>query len=87
MSQYAPKWYYEPGNPKFQCDRCGFWYRISERHKEWTGEIVCAKDLDPRDPQTTPPRVWPEGVPIEDPRPPPPNIFVDPDNPVTPEDL
>ncbi len=84
---YAPEWAWDSGNPWGCCDRCGFKYRRSELFKEWTGQIVCAADLDPRDPQTNPPKVWPEGVAIKDARPEPPNIFVDDDNPQTPEDL
>lgn len=81
------EWAYIPGNAWGICDRCGFKYRRSALKKEWTGAIVCVADLDPRDPQTNPPRIWPEGVGIPDARPEPPNIFIYTDDPVTPEDL
>ena len=42
--------------------------------KEWTSLIVC-KDtcFDPRPPQLDPPNVYPEGLPLPDIRPRPPN--------------
>lgn len=56
------------------CDRCGFTFRHAELRKEWTGLMVCAADFDPRPPQLDPPNVWPEGLPIQDPRPEQPDI-------------
>ena len=48
--------------------------------------MVCQPCLDPRPAQLTPPKIWPEGVPIRDPRPRPDDIFVS-DNEVTGDDL
>jgi hypothetical protein len=62
---------YIAGDPWFCCDRCGFRRRVSVRHKEWTGLIVCAECLDPRPAQLDPPDIYPEGLPITDPRPEP----------------
>jgi len=77
---------YIPGRPWAICDRCGFKYRHDELRKEWTGLMVCLPDLDPRPAQLSTPKLWPEGVPIKDPRPYPPDVFVS-DGEITPEDL
>jgi uncharacterized protein YbaR (Trm112 family) len=42
------KW---PGNWKFACHRCGFWYPSSEVKKEWTGLLVCPSCYEPKHPQ------------------------------------
>ena len=57
------------------CDRCGFKCRHRKLRKEWTGFLVCKKCWDPRPPETKPPFVKPEGLPIRDARPEPPPIF------------
>lgn len=63
---------YIAGDGWFCCDRCGFIRRWSMRAKEWTGLIVCRDTcLDPRPAQLDPPDVYPEGLPIADPRPEP----------------
>lgn len=77
---------YIPGNPWAICDRCGFKVRHQALRKEWTNLMVCVPCLDPIDPLLIPPKVWPEGIPIKDPRPYPPDTFVG-DGDVTPEDL
>ena len=77
---------YIPGNPWGICDRCGFKVRHKMLRKEWTNLMVCEPCLDPMPAQLTTPKLWPEGVPIKDPRPYPPAEFVG-DNDVTPEDL
>lgn len=78
---------YVSGDPWAICDRCGERHRHSRMAKEWTGLLVCkATCLDPRPPEMTPPKIWPEGVPINDPRPYPPDTFVGPGD-VTPGDL
>jgi hypothetical protein len=33
------------------CDICGFKHRRSEMSLDWEGKLVCAKDLDERNPQ------------------------------------
>ena len=75
---------YISGRPLAVCDRCAGTYRHDELRKEWTSLMVCPECFDPRPPQLDPPRVWPEGVPIKDPRPEPPDIELG-DNDVTPE--
>lgn len=42
------KW---PGNWKYSCQRCGFWYPSSEITKEWTGLHVCQSCWEPKHPQ------------------------------------
>jgi hypothetical protein len=41
-----------PGNYKFTCHVCGFWYPSGEIKKRWDGVYVCSKDWEPRHPQT-----------------------------------
>jgi len=48
--------------------------------------MVCRPCWDPRPEELTPPNVGPEGLPIKDPRPEPPEVFVEA-NDVQPEDL
>jgi hypothetical protein len=36
--------------------------------------MVCSECYDPRPPELDPPRIWPEGLPIKDPRPEQPDI-------------
>lgn len=43
------KW---PGNWKFACHVCGFWYPSGEIVKRWDGLYVCKKDYETRHPQT-----------------------------------
>lgn len=57
------------------CDRCGFKVRHRKLRKEWTGLMVCRPCYDPRPPETNPPRLAPEGLPVPDARPEPPPIF------------
>jgi hypothetical protein len=58
------------------CPRCGF---LVEPHTklrpEWTGLRVCGKCWDPRPPETRPPSVRPEGLPVKHPAPEPTPIF------------
>lgn len=42
---------YRPGNWRAVCDRCGFEFYASQLYREWTGLMVCSKDLDHRHPQ------------------------------------
>lgn len=60
---------YVTGGTKAICDRCGFEYPLKSLRKEWTGLMVCAKDLDPKPPQMSPPKVRPEGLPLPNARP------------------
>lgn len=76
MSSYGAEWSYIPGNHWVCCDRCGFKKRRTEISKEWDGLMVCtATCLDPPPPQLFTPTLWPEGVPVADPRPEPPSVF------------
>ena len=66
------------------CDRCSFKRRHDTLRKEWTGLLVCDDCYDPRPPQLSAPNVYPEGLPIQDPRP----DFEDSGpNTTTPDDL
>ena len=71
MSDYKSyvKYDYQDGRPWAICDRCAFKRRHDTLRKEWTGLLVCTDCLDPRPPQLDAPNVYPEGVPIQDPRP------------------
>lgn len=60
------------------CDRCGFKVRHRKLRKEWTGLLVCGPCWDPRPPQTKPPKIVPEGLPVRDARPDPDEVFRDP---------
>lgn len=60
------------------CDRCGFKYPLRSLRREWTGLRVCRADWDPRPPDTRPPRLVPEGLPVRDARPEPEPVFRDP---------
>ena len=42
-----------PGNWKFACHRCGFWYPSSEIKKEWTGVMACRSCFETKHPQLT----------------------------------
>jgi hypothetical protein len=57
------------------CPRCGFKVRLSALRREWTGLRVCGKCHDPRPPDTKPPKVGPEGVPVKGASPEPPIIY------------
>lgn len=82
----APNWL--PNGTFAICDRCSFKRRKYDLSKEWTGLMVCVDTcFDPRPPQLDAPNVWPEGVPLPNIRPRPPNLFIDVNDPVTPEDL
>jgi hypothetical protein len=84
---------YHQGEALGVCQRCGNTRFVSELRLEWTGLRVCTKTKgangcwDPRPPQTTPPNVWAEGVPVPGASPRPPPVFIDPENGITPEDL
>ena len=43
------KW---PGNWKFACHVCGFWFPSEDIVKRWDGLYVCHKDYEERHPQT-----------------------------------
>lgn len=62
---------YYPGGVYVTCDRCAKKARANSTAIEaWTGLRVCrATCLDPRPPYLDPPNVWPEGLPIDNPRP------------------
>lgn len=73
---HGAEWAYRPRQNWYVCDRCGFKKRRAQVSKEWDGLMVCtATCLDPVPPQLFTPTLWPEGVPIPDARPEPPNLF------------
>lgn len=79
---------YIPGGVFAICARCSFKRRRPDIAKEWTGLMVCRDTCwDPRPAILTAPNVGPEGVPLPDITPRPPDLFIDPENPVLPEDL
>jgi len=79
---------YLPGGVWAICARCSFKRRRPDIAKEWTGLMVCRDTCwDPRPAILTAPNVGPEGMPLPDITPRPPDLFVDPENPVLPEDL
>lgn len=57
------------------CDRCGFKVRHRTLRKEWTNLMVCRPCWDPRPADLSPPRIRPEGLPLRDARPEPPETF------------
>jgi len=61
---------YKPADAWAICDRCGQRVRRSQLYVEWDNLRVDRKCLDPRPPQMQPPRVYPEGIPFPDARPP-----------------
>lgn len=70
---------YRPRSPYGICARCGFQRRLRDLAKEWTNLRVCRdKCLDPRPPETRPPRVGPEGLPVSFISPEPDPVFRDP---------
>ncbi|NYD88751.1 hypothetical protein [Sphingomonas melonis] len=73
--------------PKAICDRCGFEYDLRDLRKEWTGLMVCDADYDPKPRDLAPPKLRAEGLPLRNARPEPDPVFVDPDAPVTADDL
>jgi hypothetical protein len=80
--------HYIPGDHWTVCDRCSRKIRRSQQAKEWTGLVVCRDGcLDPVPPEMSPPRAWPEGLPVQDARPVPPYIFIDTDIPPDPGSL
>jgi hypothetical protein len=68
------------------CDRCGFKVRNTETKKEWNGLMVCLPCFDPRHPQDFV-RGKVDKQNVTDPRPESADVFIDPENPVTPDDL
>jgi len=61
---------YKDGEPYGLCDRCNYKRRIlTELKTEWTSLKVCQECLDPKPPQLEAPNVFPEGLPVDQPRP------------------
>lgn len=79
--------HYVKGEALAVCDRCGFTRLHSALRKEWSGLMVCGDCWDPRPAEMTPPTVYPEGLPVRNPRPEPEPQFIDLNNPVRAEDL
>jgi hypothetical protein len=78
---------YKKGDNWVICDRCGFKVYRSACGTEWTGLLVCKKCFEPRHPQLLIPiqrfdKQW-----VEEARPRREDIFIDPQNPVTGDDL
>jgi hypothetical protein len=76
---------YQPGRPWGICDRCGEKWRLDTLRKEWSGFKVCPPCFDPLPDTMRQPAVYPEGLPVPDPRPEPPNEFIQAQ--VSPDDL
>lgn len=55
--------------PYGECARCGFTYRLDFFQREWTGARYCKKCVDPKPPDTKPPKYKPEGLPRPDAQP------------------
>lgn len=74
--------------PKAICDRCGLTVRHYDCATEWTGSFVCPDCMDPRPPWLDAPYIDPmEGAPLPNARFDVDPVFVDRDNPITPEDI
>ena len=84
--QTRPVGYYA-GEALGSCQRCNKTTFVDKLTLEWTNLRVCDRCWDPRPPQLTAPVVYAEGVPVPNASPRPPAVFIDLDNPVTPEDL
>ncbi len=77
---------YVSGGAWATCDRCASKVRHNTLAKEWTGLMVCKTTcFDPRPPELDAPQLGPEGLPVPNPRPDPPLVFIT--TPVTPDDL
>tara|TARA_B100000424_G_C22936558_1_gene498333 strand:- start:2 stop:892 length:891 start_codon:yes stop_codon:yes gene_type:complete len=50
-------------------DRSGFRYRLRDMKKEWTGSLVGPDEFEPKQPQLTPPKVYPDPQALRDARP------------------
>jgi hypothetical protein len=68
------------------CDRCGFQLKHYQLAKEWSGLMVCRECHDPKPAHLSPPRIYPEGLPLRDARPEPADVILG-DNDVQPGDL
>jgi hypothetical protein len=77
---------YRAGDHYKICDVCGFKVRASETRKRWDGLIVCLPDWEPRHPQDLV-RGKVDRQNVTDPRPESADVFIDPENPVTADDL
>lgn len=75
------------GGPWGVCQRCGKKRRLAVLQKEWSGFKVCPECRDTRPASLDPKRFGAEGVPVRGASPEPPMEFIDPLNPVRPEDL
>ena len=64
------------GRHKFICDVCGMEYGSEHKKQRWDGAIVCKWDWEPRHPQDLIKAVK-EDTSVKDPRPEPPDVFVD----------
>lgn len=60
---------YQDGNPWGICDRCSFQRRLKNLKTEWTSLKVCDLCYDEKPPQLEAPNVFPEGLPVDQPRP------------------
>jgi len=78
---------YQAGNPRMICDICGFERRRSEMRMDWKHRMVCADTCwSPKHPQLNVRGVVSRsGVPNARPDPDP--TYLDPDNPITADDL
>lgn len=75
MNVSHPVQRYQPGGTLGCCDRCGFVRRLAALREEWTGLRVCVECWDPRPADLSPPNLYPEGLPVRNPRPDPGDVL------------
>lgn len=68
------------------CERCDFRYPLIRIRTEWSGLRVCPDCFDPRPPELSPPNLKPEGVPLPNAAPEPPDYNLS-DNEITESDF
>lgn len=78
---------YKKGDYWVICDRCGFKEYRSDCKTEWNGLLVCSACYEPRHPQDLHPPVVFDKQWVDEARPRRPDAFIDPENPVTGDDL
>lgn len=78
---------YKKGDNWVICDRCGFKVYRSECKTEWNGLLTCRKCFEPRHPQELIPPSRFDKQWVDEPRPRRQDTFIDPENPVTRDDL
>lgn len=75
MNQAHPVNDYIPGGVYGICDRCAFQRRLYSLRSEWSGAKVCEDCWDPKPADLSPPRIYPEGLPVRNARPDPGDVL------------